>query len=1184
VEFRILGPLDVIHEGRSLPLRGSRERAVLAVLLSDANRVVSVDRIAEELWSGSPPEGAVPAVRVFVSRLRKSLRAASADVIVTEAAGYVARVAPELLDSTRFETLVAQGREHTRRGDHVGAARALTEALALWRGPALAEVAEGPFVRAEAARLDEIRATALEERLDADLACGRHLEVVAELEALTRSHPLRERLWAQRMVALYRSGRQAEALRAYQDIRQILARELGLEPSPALARLEGAILRQEPNLDLPPAPDGRGPAAVVKSSVVTVLFSDIESSTRRWEGDPVAMARDLALHDELLRSAFEQASGEVFSHTGDGLCVAFAGPAAAFDAAIAGQHAMRRAPWSGSDPLRVRMAIHTGAVERRAGNYFGPPLNRAARLLALAWGGQVLCSQVAAEAVGGDLPPTTALVDLGEHRLADLARPERVFQVNHPELPAAFPPLRSPGTMRHNLPVAISRFVGRAAELEYLRDTLPRARLVTLTGVGGAGKTRLAIEAGAAAREDFPDGVWFVDLAPVRDESLLASVIADTLELAGSGLEGPDRILEHVCACLGGKRTLLILDNCEHLIWAAARATHTLLAACQEVTVMATSREALGLPGEIPWRVPPLSLPPADPATVAELAGSDAVWLFLERARTARPSFEMNPENARAVARICRRLDGIPLALELAAARVRALSVEQVAARLDDCFRLLGGGTRTAVARHQTLRATLDWSYGLLDPEEQAVLRQLAVFPASFDLDAAEAVAVTSNGDPLDGVSLISRLVDKSLVMVLEDGDDIRYRLLESIRQYGAEKLAAMGEAASAEQRHHRHFLEVVGRWEAGLTTLISWPLRLVALEQENLRAALEWAWREGDLDAALRLIAAQSQFWLWGGHFEGCDWSDRVVKEAKKRGVPLPWLVLSSLGMLLQTFGRAGPDVCRELLEEAVAAATEEGDPAGVAFAQWVLGSFQLTLGNAAEARDLIERAAAEFERSGDVDGFGWCHHDLGWVAVADGDLDRARMHFERIIDLARQGRLWEWLTPHVLAGAAPVIALGEADRARRLAAEGVGHARLIPGRMILAMALARSAETDVVAGAPRHAMTTLRELLGLLRDLHARRWMADALELVATLAADEDGATQAAKFFGAAGALRDALGEPPGGIRVVAGAVHGGRERVEQALGAARFKELEQLGRTSAADSVIAEALLWLDPTPYG
>jgi predicted ATPase len=796
----------------------------------------------------------------------------------------------------------------------------------------------------------------------------------------------------------------------------------------------------------------------------------------------------------------------------------------------------------------------------------------------VASGGQVLCSQAAAEAVGSDLPPAVALLDLGEHRLADLARPERVFQVTHPAVPATFPPLRSQGAVRHNLPTVISAFVGRTAELEHLHETLPTVRLLTLLGVGGAGKTRLALEAGAAALEQYPDGVWFVDLASLRDESLVASTIADTLQLSGSGAEGPSGVLEHVCACLRAKRTLLILDNCEHLIWAAARASHALLAACPDLTVMATSREALGLPGEMAWRVPPLSLPPPDPTKVADLAGSDAAWLFLERARAARPRFELTPGNVAAVARICCRLDGIPLAVELAAARIRALSAEQVAARLDDCFQLLTGGARTAVSRHQTLRATLDWSYGLLDPEEQVVLRQLSVFPAGFDIDAVDAVAMPPAGDPIDSTTLVSRLVDKSLVVVIEEGDEVRYRLLEPVRQYAGEKLTTEGEAAEAGRRHHEHYLAVVDGWGETVTAHFNWPLRLVASEQENLRSALEWAWREGDLAAALRLISAQSMFWLWGGHFEGCNWTERVVAEARSLGVPVSWPVLAALGMLLQTFGRANPETCEALFEESLSIATQGGDPAGVAFAQWVVGTFQLMLGQKAAARSLIEQAAAEFERTGDPDGIGWCHQELGWVAVAEGDFDRAQRHFERIVDLARQGRLWEWLTPHVLAGAAPLVALSDPERSRVLADEAVARARLLPGRMVLVMALARAAEADVVADDHRHAAEILAELLGLLRDLQARRWMADTLEVTAVLAGAERAHEPAARLFGAAAALREALGETLGGVRVVAEEVRRGRDRTERALGVERFCQQETSGRSASTDTAIAEALAGL------
>jgi len=391
------------------------------------------------------------------------------------------------------------------------------------------------------------------------------------------------------------------------------------------------------------------------------------------------------------------------------------------------------------------MSVHTGSAEHRAANYFGPTLNRAARLMAVGAGGQVLCSQATAELVAAALPEGVALVDLGEHRLADLTRPERVFQVVHPDLESTFPPLRSLGAHRHNLPVALTSFVGRTEELKALEELLAGNRLITLAGVGGAGKTRLALQVAAGAVERFPDGVWLVELARLRDQTLIAPALAAALGVDIMGRTTVDAVADHLTSHLATKRSLLIFDNCEHLVDAAARFIHQLLTRCPGITVMTTSRENLRVPGEVTWRVPPLSLPPANPRDVAELLESDAALFFWERVRAARPGFEPNPTNATDVARICRRLDGIPLALELAAARVRVLSV-----------RRWPTASRTAPAPDQRatdgaatppdLRAALDWSYDLLTDPERAALRQLAVFPAGFRLDAAEAVITGDEG------------------------------------------------------------------------------------------------------------------------------------------------------------------------------------------------------------------------------------------------------------------------------------------------------------------------------------------------------------------------------------------------------------------------------------------------------
>lgn len=445
MEFRILGPLEVAHEGRPVTLPGSRERAVLVLLLMSANRAVPAEHLVEDLWGGKVHEGAAGALRVFVSRLRKALREAGGDAIVlTKPPGYLLQIERAALDAARFEDLLTEGREHAARGDHETAAARLRQALSLWRGPALADVADAPVARAEAARLEEARLAAVEERIEADLACGRHVEVVPDLNQLTKAHPLRERLWGQRMVALYRSGRQAEALRVYQELRRLLAEELGLEPSPELARLENAVLRHAPELDTPGLAARRAPTQPqVSAGPTTFLFSDIVASTRRWEGDPEAMTGDLARHDELLRASIEATGGEVFSHTGDGMAAAFTVASDAIAAAVTAQRALAAAAWGAPGPLRVRMAIHAGVAQRRAGNYFGPALNRVARLSGIASGRQMLCSQAAAELVGADLPAEVALIDLGEHRLADLARPERVFQVTHPDLAAPDGQLRA---------------------------------------------------------------------------------------------------------------------------------------------------------------------------------------------------------------------------------------------------------------------------------------------------------------------------------------------------------------------------------------------------------------------------------------------------------------------------------------------------------------------------------------------------------------------------------------------------------------------------------------------------------------------------------------------------------------------------------------------------------------------
>jgi predicted ATPase len=498
------------------------------------------------------------------------------------------------------------------------------------------------------------------------------------------------------------------------------------------------------------------------------------------------MGRAVGRHYELLDEAIGAHRGvrPVEQGEGDSVVGAFARASEAVAAALDAQRALGCEPWPEGAELRVRMALHTGEAELRGeGNYFGPAVIRCARLRAIGHGGQVLVSQPTADLVVGRLPEGASLADLGSHRLKDLGRPEQVFELRHPDLPGGFGPLRSLDAFPHNLPVQLTTFVGRRKELAEAAGLLASTRLLSLTGVGGCGKTRLALQLAADAAEHYPGGVWLVELAPVTDPGRVAASIAAVL---GEGDAGADTI-EAIVSRLHADAALLVLDNCEHLLDAVAALADLLLRRCPRLVIVATTREPLGVPGETAWRVPSLALPGRFDAVQAEaLSQFDAVRLFLDRAAKARPNFVLGVDNAPAVAQVCSRLDGIPLAIELAAARVRGMTVEQVAAGLDDRFRLLTGGARTVLPRQQTLQASVDWGYALLGDAERVVFRRLAVFAGGFSLDAGERVVAGDGLEAVEVLDLLLGLVDKSMVLAEDSG---RYRLLETLRQYGAARL-----------------------------------------------------------------------------------------------------------------------------------------------------------------------------------------------------------------------------------------------------------------------------------------------------------------------------------------------------------------------------------------------------------
>jgi predicted ATPase len=642
------------------------------------------------------------------------------------------------------------------------------------------------------------------------------------------------------------------------------------------------------------------------------------------------------------------------------------------------------------------MALHTGEADLRAGDYYGAAVNRCARLRAVAHGGQVLVSQTTHDLVRGTHQDGSGFTDLGEHRLRDLTAAERVFQLTAPGLPDSFPPLRSLDSLPNNLPRQLTSFVGRERELAEVKRLLASSPLVTLTGTGGCGKTRVALQVAADLLDTYPDGVWLVELASVTDAVLVPDTVASALGVRGSPTQP---IQATLLSYLRDRRLLILLDNCEHLLDTCARLTDVILRRCPHVQILATSRELLGIAGEVSWRTPSLSLPPGEPqALLTALADSEAVRLFVERATAVQPAFALTAQNAQPVAQICRRLDGIPLAIELAATRVRALALEQIGARLDQRFRLLTGGSRTALPRQQTLAATVSWSYDLLSEPERTLFNRLSVFVGGFTLEAAEAVCGVSGIDVLD---LLTALVDKSLVLVGPD-DSVRYRLLETMRQFGRERLVAVGEAEALHRRHADYYLALVENAGPHLLGQEQLPyLNQLDAEADNLRVALQWFVESGDAPSGLRLATVVQQWLYYRGRVsEGRGWLERLLllPEARERNA----LRASALGWLGRLVQFRGDEVAsHRQAKEAMTIAEEIGDR------QVLANVLSTTVGWSDTYR--VDAALAVAREIGDQRLTSQTLSSLGRTVHYQGDLHQAREYLEESIELARTvGERW--------------------------------------------------------------------------------------------------------------------------------------------------------------------------------
>jgi predicted ATPase/DNA-binding SARP family transcriptional activator len=909
LEFRILGGLEVVHAGVPLALGGPRHRRLLAVLLLNAGETVSKGRLVEALWGDVPPKSASEMLYVRIAELRAALRAgrsAPQAGLIGRNGGYMLRADLTELDFRRFERLAAEGARALADGDHARAANVLDEGLGLWRGPALAEFADLPFARAEAARLDTLRLQALENRLEADLELGRRADLVGELERLVTEHPLRERFWCQYMLALYRTGRQGEALAAYHEARHRLRDDLGIEPGTELRRVHEAILRQDAGLD--------------------------------------------------------------------------------------------------------------------------------------------------------------ARAALG------------------------------------NLPARLAGFVGRDRDLAEVRALVREHRLVTLTGVGGAGKTRLAVEAAAGLRAEFPGGVWFVDLAALTGPGLVVPAIAGVLGVR----EHPRRAPADVVARRLRSGTLIVLDNCEHLVGEVAEAADRLLRACPGLRILATGRERLGLTGEVLRPVGGLEVPAPGDRDVRSVGRAEAVRLLLARASAVRSGFALTGATAGAIAEICRRLDGLPLAIELAASGANAFGPAQLAGRLDDRFRLPTRGDRAGPRRHRTLRAVVDWGYELLDEDERRLFERLSVFVGGFTLEAAEALG---GGET---AARLARLVDTSMVAADHNADGTpRYRMLETLRAYGTERLEESGQAEAVRDRHAAYVLAMVDSARVGLRGAgqAEW-LRRLEEERGNIRAALDWCVSTGDASTAARLVGSLYKWWDQHGHYrEGGDWCDRVLAMDAEASPADTARALNAAAAFAAIRGDLGRAVAAS--EEAAAISRRAGYHAGLADALLQLGLTAINAGEAVRATRSLEEALDNTRAAGNPWLEGRVLVFLALAALSRGDAAESARNLAQAEPVLRQVGDTEGLTWMVTLRAMAAWDTGDHALAARLLGDGarvfqdLGHLWGLSVCLLLAGLLA-GARGDHTAAVTRIAgCEAVLDRIGVALTPVAQAWL-DAADVRAKDALD--------------------------------------------------------------------------------
>jgi predicted ATPase/class 3 adenylate cyclase len=864
------------------------------------------------------------------------------------------------------------------------------------------------------------------------------------------------------------------------------------------------------------------------TGTVTFLFTDIEGSTKLWEKSPRGMQVALIRHDAVLWEAIERHGGFVFKTVGDAFCAAFPTALGALEAALAAQRGLFSEAWGAEiGTLRARMALHTGATHERDGDYFGPPVNRVARLLSAGHGGQILLSSSTQELVRDHLPAATHLRYLGEKRLKDLSRPERIFQLTTPALPSEFPPLKTLESHTNNLPLQATPLVGREREVEAVCGLLrsSETRLLTLLGPGGTGKTRVGLQVAAELADDFEDGVFFVPIAAITDPTLVAPTIARVLGLSEGGAQPLEELLE---GYLRDRQTLLLLDNLEQVL-EAAPIVERLLSNAPNLKILATSRIPLGLYGEYEFPVPPLSLPDPDSLPPLEyLTEYEAIRLFVDRARAVRPDFSLTEENGPAVVEICERLDGLPLAIELAAARIKLLPPRVLLDRLGNRLKILTGGARNLPERQRTLRNAIEWSYGLLDEGEKLLFGRLGVFSGGATLEAMEAVCDAEGDLPTDVFEGASSLLDKSLLRQEEGAaGEPRFVMLETIHEFANVKLEESGEVEAVRWAHAEYFLALAEEAEPMLWGAedAAWLNRLEQ-EHNNMRAALSWAIAHESAELALRLSGALQWFWFaWGYYDEGRSWLEQALVKEDRASTAVRAKGLDAVGWLAHEQGDI--DRATAAAEKGLKLSNEAGvGNVVVADLKHVLGETARQRGDYDLAMEFYDEGLKLYQEAGDRRGVAWSLGSLANAAGDRGDHEQAKRLYEEGLVLSRRLGGARPLGAYLLSLGYEFLLEGNLERAAELNEEAEALFRKQGRRGDLRHVLPNLGWVALLQGDHERAEAVHEECLVLCRDLGDRLTASESIEGLACTAGAKGEAGRASVLFGAAEALREAAG----------------------------------------------------------